>query len=112
MKIIITESQQEYMRTMLNQILPEKFVKNSGMICDIKIYEVDEDEKDYEVERGLKYDIYVHLTRSIIKFPDLGQQGIKAGIRKKLDTFLQDWMGLDSEEYYIGFLLKDCDKKI
>jgi hypothetical protein len=108
MKYIITESQQERIKKRISEFLNEKFT-NSLFVCEINVYDVDEEEYDYEVEKGLKYDIYISLSHNLTKiYNQPGVDGLKKGIKMKISQTLSDWFGLDINEYYIGFLSKEC----
>jgi len=106
MKYIITESQQERMRKRISELLNDKF-KESNVICDIVVREIDEEEYDYEIERGLKYDIFVYLNEAFVRAGG-GVFGFRVATTKKIKRMLSDWLNLNENEYYISTLVKDC----
>jgi len=105
MRYIITENQQQRMRKMILELLENEFAE-SNVVCEIKVYDVDEEEKDYEVERGLKYDIFVYLNEKFTRAG--GIYGFTVATDKKINKILSGWLGLSENEYYVSILVKDC----
>lgn len=105
MKIIITEDQQERMRSRISELLNYEF-RESNVICKIEVHLPDEEEKDYEIEKGLKYDIVVYLNESFTRIG--GIYGFRVGTEKKIKKLLSNWFNLDENEYSIWILVRDC----
>jgi hypothetical protein len=105
MKYIITENQQEKMMKHISELLNDKF-KDSSVICEIKVFSPDEEEYDYEVEKGLKYDITVFINEKFTRTG--GIYGFKIATEKKIKKILHNWLGIEDNEYYIWTLVKDC----
>ncbi len=105
MKYIITENQQERMRKRIFELLNYE-VRESNVICKIEVLHPDEEENDYEIEKGLKYDIIVYLNESFTRTG--GIYGFKIATEKKLKRLLLDWFGLGGNEYSIWTLVREC----
>ena len=103
MKYIITEEQQKSLRTHMLELLNYSF-KDSNVICEIKVTDVEEDDDDYN--DGLRYDIYVFINSSFTR--TVGVYGFKVATQRKIDTLMKDWMGLNETEYYVSISTKDC----
>lgn len=105
MKIIITEDQQERMRSRISELLNHEF-RESNIICKIEVRPPDEEENDYEIEKGLKYDIIVYLNESFTRTG--GIYGFRVGTEKKIKKLLSNWFDLDENEYSIWILVREC----
>ena len=101
------------MRKRLYEILNEKFAMNSNFICEIKVHKIDEEEYENGVDRELKYDIMIYLNVDLLKvYNHAGSYGLRLGVIKKVTAFLNDWMGLNPQEYFLGTSSKECGKGI
>jgi hypothetical protein len=107
MKYIISEEQQDRIKKRMLELL-KNYTKDSKVICDIKIYEVDEEEYDYEIEKGLKYDIHMILDERYVKTG--GIYGFTTASKKKVEKILSTWFGLKPEEYYVTVYAKECEE--
>jgi hypothetical protein len=89
----------------MSEILNNEFEK-TNIVCGVTVHEVDEEEFDYEVNKGLKYDIFVFLNEKFTR--TAGVYGFTVSTTKKINCILSDWFGLTEDEYYISILVKDC----
>ena len=105
MKIIITEEQAKNLRMKeaIRKILNMEF-KNSNIICEIVVKDIDEEEEDYD--NGMRYDIWVYLNEKFVR--NVGIYGFRIATTKKINKALLDWLGLDKSKYYISIVAKDC----
>jgi hypothetical protein len=103
MKYIITEEQQKSLKNHMLELLNYSF-KDSNIVCEIKVTDVEEDDDDYN--DGLRYDIYVFINSSFTRA--VGIYGYKVATQRKIDTLMEDWFGLNSTEYYVSISAKDC----
>jgi len=111
MKLSIKESQYQFLVKNIENILNSKFVEDSRLICEIKVYEVDPEEKGNEIEQGLKFDIYVYFAiNNMMVYNQAGFYGIRKGVEMRIKKYLSKLFGLDEHEYFIGFGVKDCNK--
>jgi hypothetical protein len=113
MKYIITENQQNSLKKSMSELLNYKF-KNSKVVCNIIVHDVDMEDNDYEYEKGLRYDIYVYLNNSFVgtgnnSFVGTGGiYGFRISTEKQIKRLLSNWFGLNDNEYYISIFTKDC----
>lgn len=108
MKILITENQLEVLRERLSEILNERFAESSNIVCAIKVFNVDPEENDYI---GLKFDIRINVNIDLFKtYNPSGVWGLSEGISKKISGFLNDWMGLEPNEYNLSISAQKCNK--
>jgi hypothetical protein len=105
MKYIITENQHKRIMNRMSEILNYEFEK-TNIVCGVTVQEVDEEEFDYEVDKGLKYDIFVTFNEKFTRAA--GIHGFKVATERKIRKLLRDWFGLDNYEYYISSIVKDC----
>jgi hypothetical protein len=105
MKYIITENQQNSLKKSISELLNYKF-KNSKVVCNIIVHDVDMEDNDYEYEKGLRYDIYVYLNNSFVGTG--GIYGFRISTEKQIKRLLSNWFGLNDNEYYISIYTKDC----
>jgi len=105
MKYIITENQLKKlkMREVISNILNKEF-KDSNIVCNIIVHDVDMEEDDYK--KGLKYDIYAYLKKSFMSKE--GNIGYLITTEKKIERLLSSWFDMKDNEYYITTLVKDC----
>jgi hypothetical protein len=103
MKYVITEEQQKSLRNHMLELLNYSF-KDSNVICEIKVNDVEEDDDDYN--DGLRYDIYVFINSSFTRA--VGIYGFKVATQRKIDSLMEDWFGLNENEYYVSISTKDC----
>jgi hypothetical protein len=105
MKYIITENQHKRIIRKMSEILNNEFEK-TNIVCGITVQEVDVEKFDYEVDKGLKYDIFVSFNEKYTR--TAGLHGFKVATDMKIRKILRDWFGLDNYEYYISSIVKDC----
>jgi hypothetical protein len=103
MKYVITEEQQKSLRNHMLELLNYSF-KDSNVVCEIKVTDVEEDDDDYN--DGLRYDIYVFINSSFTRA--VGIYGYKVATQRKIDSLMGDWFGLNENEYYVSISTKDC----
>jgi hypothetical protein len=103
MKYIITEEQQKSLKNHMLELLNYSF-KDSNVVCEIKVTDVEEDDDDYN--DGLRYDIYVFINSSFTRA--VGIYGYKVATQRKIDSLMEDWFGLNETEYYVSISTKDC----
>jgi hypothetical protein len=103
MKYIITEEQQKSLKNHMLELLNYSF-KDSNVVCEIKVTDVEEDDDDYN--DGLRYDIYVFINSSFTRA--VGIYGYKVATERKIDSLMEDWFGLNKNEYYVSISTKDC----
>jgi len=103
MKYIITEEQQKSLKNHMLELLNYSF-KDSNVVCEIKVTDVEEDDDDYN--DGLRYDIYVFINSSFTRA--VGIYGYKVATQRKIDSLMGDWFGLNENEYYVSISTKDC----
>ena len=106
MKYIITENQQLRLRNTISQLLDTELVAGSKVICEIKVYNVDEEEDDYE--KGLRFDIHVYLNEIYANTRTGGWYGFNVSTNKQIIRLLRNWFGLNEDQYYISTFSKDC----
>jgi len=103
MKYVITEEQQKSLKNHMLELLNYSF-KDSNIVCEIKVTDVEEDDDDYN--DGLRYDIYVFINSSFTRA--VGIYGYKVATQRKIDSLMEDWFGLNKNEYYVSISAKDC----
>lgn len=111
MKFIINENQHKLLIDNIESLLNDKLVKDSSILCEIKVYTPDEEEKDYEIEKGLKYDIHTFISMELVKvYNPSGLLGVRKGVEIKIKKYLKKIYGLEDNEFYLSFGIKDCGK--
>lgn len=103
MKYIITENQQKRMLKHLKNVLNQS-TENVDAICKINVIEVTEDDDEYK--DGLRYDIFVYLSKRWTNVG--GWYGFNIATTRRLQQILTDWLGLTEDEYSISTLVEDC----
>jgi hypothetical protein len=105
MKILITEEQNLRIKKAITKLLNHEF-KDSNVVCEIVVNDVDEEEYDYEVANGLKYDIIVYINEKFTRTG--GIYGFRIATEKKINELLLNWLNMKVNEYSIWTLVKDC----
>ena len=88
---------------LMSELLENEFAKNN-VVCEIKVYNVDEEDEEYE--HGLRYDIHVFFNEKYTRTG--GMYGFVVATNKKINKLLFNWFGLSIGDYYVSTSSKDC----
>jgi hypothetical protein len=97
MKYIITENQNERLRMLMSELLENEFAKNN-VVCEIKVFNVDDGVFNYKIhvfynERYEKHGAFYQFVETT---------------KKKIHKVLSNWFNLSEDEYYISSFMNEC----